>query len=201
MGTDRINLVSQSAVFVLNETISVLRKISPEKLKSLKQYEGKTLEINIENQDLFIQTVFTAEGPFFFGIRKEIPNTIIKASWKGILKRLFAKRDTTQQLEIEGDIFFAEQIIFSLKTLLPEFEDIASQLMSDSSAVSLSEKINFLVQIIASVKETILLGSQQTLAKGFTSNKDFGEAIDQITEIRNKVDVLQARIKELEITA
>ena len=108
---------------MLNETVSVLHKLNPEKLASLKQYEGKTLEIDIENQDLLIQTVFTAEGPFFFGIRKEIPDTIIKASWKGILKRLFAKRDTTQQLRIEGDIFFAEQIIFSLKTLLPEFED------------------------------------------------------------------------------
>ena len=186
---------------MLNETTSFLHKIAPEKLDSLKQYQGKTLEIDIEDQDLLIQTVFTADGPFFFGNKKENPNTVIKTSWKGISKALLAKRDKAQHVQIEGDVFFAEQIILSAKSLIPEFEDISGQLMSESSAVSLSEKINFLVRIMASVKETILLGSQQTLAKGFTSNKDFGEAIDRITEIRNKVDVLQARIIELEISA
>ena len=34
----------------------------------------------------------------------------------------------------------------------------------------------------------------------FTSNKDFGEATDRIAKIRNKVDLLQARVKELELT-
>ena len=51
MVSDRANLVSQSASFMLNETISVLHKLNPEKLDSLKQYEGKTLEIDIENQE------------------------------------------------------------------------------------------------------------------------------------------------------
>ena len=198
MISDRANLVSQSASFVLNETISILHKISPEKLDSLKQYEGKTLEIDIENQDLLIQTVFTAEGPLFFGSKKGNPNTIIKTSWEGISKSFFARKDAAQNLQIEGDVFFAEQIILSAKSLIPEFEDIAGQLMSESSAVSLSEKINFLIQILTSIKETAFLGSQQTLAKGFTSNQDFGNAIDRITKIRNKVDLLQARVKELE---
>ena len=201
MVSDRANLVSQSASLILNETISVLNKISPEKLDSLKQYEGKTLEIDIENQDLLLQTVFTAEGPLFFGSKKENPNTIIKTSWKGISKTLFAKRDTAQHLQIEGDVFFAEQILLTAKSLLPEFEEIAGQLMSESSAVSLSEKINFLGQILTSIKETAFLGSQQTIAKAFTSNKDFGNAIDRITKIRNRVDLLQARIKELELPA
>tara|TARA_A100001011_G_scaffold334087_1_gene362229 strand:- start:741 stop:1304 length:564 start_codon:yes stop_codon:yes gene_type:complete len=186
---------------VLNETISVLKKIRLEKLDSLKKYEGKTLEIDIENQDLLIQTVFTAEGPLFFGSKKENPNTIIKTSWKGLSKNLFAKNYTAKHLQIEGDVFFAEQIILTAKSLLPEFEEIAGLLMSESSAVSLSEKINFLAKILTSIKETAFLGSQQTIAKAFTSNKDFGIAIDRITKIRNKVDLLQARIKELELLA
>ncbi len=194
-------MVSQSASLVLNETISVLKKIRLEKLDSLKKYEGKTLEIDIENQDLLIQTVFTAEGPLFFGSKKENPNTIIKTSWKGLSKNLFAKNYTAKHLQIEGDVFFAEQIILTAKSLLPEFEEIAGLLMSESSAVSLSEKINFLAKILTSIKETAFLGSQQTIAKAFTSNKDFGIAIDRITKIRNKVDLLQARIKELELLA
>ena len=199
MVSDSANLVSQSATFMLNETVSVLRKLNPEKLDSLKQYEGKTLEIDIENQDLLIQTVFTADGPLFFGNKQDNPNTIIRTTWKGISKDLLAKSGTPKHLEIEGDIFFAEQIISSIKSLLPEFEDIAGKLMSESSAISLSERINFLVQILTSIQETAFLGVQQTLARGFTSNKDFGEAIDQIAKIRNKVDLLQARIKELEL--
>ena len=184
---------------MLNETISVLHKLNPGKLDSLKQYEGKILEIDIENQDLLIQAVFTAEGPLFFGNKQDNPNTIIRTTWKGISKDLLAKSDTAKHLEIEGDIFFAEQIISSIKSLLPEFEDIAGKLMSESSAISLSEKINFLVQILTSIQEAAFLGGQQTLAKGFTSNKDFREAIDRIAKIRNKVDLLQARIKELEL--
>ena len=77
MVSDSANLVSQSATFMLNETVSVLQKLNPEKLDSLKQYEGKTLEIDIENQDLLIQAVFTADGPLFFGNKQENPNTII----------------------------------------------------------------------------------------------------------------------------
>ena len=199
MVNDRTNLVSQSASFMLNETISVLLKFSPEKLDSLKQYEGKTLEIDIENQDLLIQAVFTAEGPLFFGNKQDNPNTIIRTTWKGISKDLLTKSDTAKHLEIEGDVFFAEQMISSVKSLLPELEDIAGKLMSESSAISLSEKINFLVQILTSIQETAFLGVQQSLAKGFTSNKDFGEATDRIAAIRNKVDLLQARIKELEL--
>ena len=199
MVSDRANLVSQSASFMLNETVSVLQKLNPEKLDSLKQYEGKTLEIDIENQDLLIQTVFTAGGPLFFGNKQGNPNTIIRTTWKGISKDLLAKSDTAKHLEIEGDVFFAEQIISSIKSLLPEFEDIAGKLMSESSAISLSERINFLVQILTSIQETAFLGVQQSLAKGFTSNKDFGEATDRIAKIRNKVDLLQARIKELEL--
>ena len=187
MVSDSANLVSQSASFMLNETVSVLQKLNPEKLDSLKQYEGKTLEIDIENQDLLIQAVFTADGPLFFGNKQ------------GISKGLLAKSDTPKHLEIEGDIFFAEQIISSIKSLLPEFEDIAGKLMSESSAISLSERINFLAQILTSIQETAFLGVQQSLAKGFTSNKDFGEATDRIAKIRNKVDLLQARIKELEL--
>ena len=99
----------------------------------------------------------------------------------------------------EGDVFFAEQIISSIKSLLPEFEDIAGKLMSESSAISLSERINFLVQILTSIQETAFLGVKQTLAEGFTSNEDFREAIHRIAKIRNKVDLLQARIKELEL--
>lgn len=200
MVSDSANLVSQSATFMLNETVSVLQRLNPEKLDSLKQYEGKTLEIDIENQDLLIQTVFTADGPLFFGNKQDNPNTIIRTTWKGISKDLLAKSGTPKHLEIEGDIFFAEQIISSIKSLLPEFEDIAGKLMSESSAISLSERINFLVQILTSIQETAFLGVQQTLARGFTSNKDFGEAIDQIAKIRNKVDLLQARVKELELT-
>ena len=192
-------MVSQSATFMLNETVSVLQKLNPEKLDSLKQYEGKTLEIDIENQDLLIQAVFTADGPLFFGNKQDNPNTIIRATWKGISKDLLAKSDTAKHLEIEGDVFFAEQMISSVKSLLPEFEDIAGKLMSESSAISLSERINFLVQILTSIQETAFLGVQQSLAKGFTSNKDFGEATDRIATIRNKVDLLQARIKELEL--
>ena len=199
MVSDRANLVSQSATFMLNETVSVLQKLNPEKLDSLKQYEGKTLEIDIENQDLLIQAVFTADGPLFFGNKQDNPNTIIRTTWKGISKDLLAKSDTAKHLEIEGDVFFAEQIISSIKSLLPEFEDIAGKLMSESSAISLSERINFLVQILTSIQETAFLGVQQSLAKGFTSNKDFGEATDRIATIRNKVDLLQARIKELEL--
>ena len=199
MVSDSANLVSQSATFMLNETVSVLRKLNPEKLDSLKKYEGKTLEIDIENQDLLIQTVFTADGPLFFGNKQDNPNTIIRTTWKGISKGLLAKSDTPKHLEIEGDIFFAEQIISSIKSLLPEFEDIAGKLMSESSAISLSERVNFLAQILTSIKETAFLGVQQSLAKGFTSNKDFGEATDRIAKIRNKVDLLQARIKELEL--
>ena len=71
--------------------------------------------------------------------------------------------------------------------------------MSESSAISLSERINFLAHILTSMQETAFLGVQQSLAKGFTSNKDFGEATDRIAKIRNKVDLLQARIKELEL--
>ncbi len=200
MVSDSANLVSQSATFMLNETVSVLQKLNPEKLDSLKQYEGKTLEIDIENQDLLIQTVFTADGPLFFGNKQDNPNTIIRTTWKGISKDLLAKSGTPKHLEIEGDIFFAEQIISSIKSLLPEVEDIAGKLMSESSAISLSERINFLVQILTSIQETTFLGVHQTLARGFTSNKDFGEAIDQIAKIRNKVDLLQARVKELELT-
>ena len=199
MVSDSANLVSQSATFMLNETVSVLRKLNPEKLDSLKQYEGKILEIDIENQDLLIQTVFTADGPLFFGNKQDNPNTIIRTTWKGISKGLLAKSDSPKHLEIEGDIFFAEQIISSIKSLLPEFEDIAGKLMSESSAISLSERVNFLAQILTSIKETAFLGVQQSLAKGFTSNKDFGEATDRIAKIRNKVDLLQARIKELEL--
>ena len=199
MVSDSANLVSQSATFMLNETVSVLRKLNPEKLDSLKQYEGKTLEIDIENQDLLIQTVFTADGPLFFGNKQDNPNTIIRTTWKGISKDLLVKSDTAKHLEIEGDVFFAEQIISSIKSLLPEFEDIAGKLMSKSSAISLSERINFLAQILTSIQETAFLGVQQSLAKGFTSNKDFGEATDRIAKIRNKVDLLQARIKELEL--
>ena len=199
MVSDSANLVSQSATFMLNETVSVLQKLNPEKLDSLKQYEGKTLEIDIENQDLLIQTVFTADGPLFFGNKQDNPNTIIRTTWKGISKDLLAKSGTPKHLEIEGDIFFAEQIISSIKSLLPEVEDIAGKLMSESSAISLSERINFLVQILTSIQETAFLGVQQTLAKGFISNKDFGEATDRIAKIRNKVDLLQARIKELEL--
>ena len=199
MVSDSANLVSQSATFMLNETVSVLRKLNPEKLDSLKQYEGKTLEIDIENQDLLIQTVFTADGPLFFGNKQDNPNTIIRTTWKGISKDLLAKSDRPKHLEIEGDIFFAEQIISSIKSLLPEFEDIAGKLMSESSAISLSERINFLAHILTSIQETAFLGVQQSLAKGFTSNKDFGEATDRIAKIRNKVDLLQARIKELEL--
>ena len=199
MVSDSANLVSQSATFMLNETISVLQKLNPEKLDSLKQYEGKTLEIDIENQDLLIQTVFTADGPLFFGNKQDNPNTIIRTTWKGISKDLLAKSDTAKHLEIEGDVFFAEQMISSVKSLLPELEDIASKLMSESSAISLSERINFLAQILLSIQETAFLGVQQSLAKGFTSNKDFGEATDRIAKIRNKVDLLQARIKELEL--
>lgn len=199
MVSDSANLVSQSASFMLNETVSVLQKLNPEKLDSLKQYEGKTLEIDIENQDLLIQAVFTADGPLFFGNKQDNPNTIIRTTWKGISKDLLAKSDTAKHLEIEGDVFFAEQIISSIKSLLPEFEDIAGKLMSESSAISLSERINFLVQILTSIQETAFLGVQQSLAKGFTSNKDFGEATDRIAKIRNKVDLLQARIKELEL--
>ena len=192
-------MVSQSATFMLNETVSVLQKLNPEKLDSLKQYEGKTLEIDIENQDLLIQAVFTADGPLFFGNKQDNPNTIIRTTWKGISKGLLAKSDAPKHLEIEGDVFFAEQLISSIKSLLPEFEDIASKLMSESSAISLSERINFLAQILTSIQETAFLGVQQSLAKGFTSNKDFGEATDRIAKIRNKVDLLQARIKELEL--
>ncbi len=199
MVSDSANLVSQSATFMLNETISVLQKLNPEKLDSLKQYEGKTLEIDIENQDLLIQAVFTADGPLFFGNKQDNPNTIIRTTWKGISKDLLAKSDTAKHLEIEGDVFFAEQMISSVKSLLPELEDIASKLMSESSAISLSERINFLAQILLSIQETAFLGVQQSLAKGFTSNKDFGEATDRIAKIRNKVDLLQARIKELEL--
>ncbi len=199
MVSDSANLVSQSATFMLNETVSVLQKLNPEKLDSLKQYEGKTLEIDIENQDLLIQTVFTADGPLFFGNKQDNPNTIIRTTWKGISKDLLAKSDTAKHLEIEGDVFFAEQMISSVKSLLPELEDIASKLMSESSAISLSERINFLAQILLSIQETAFLGVQQSLAKGFTSNKDFGEATDRIAKIRNKVDLLQARIKELEL--
>ena len=199
MVSDSANLVSQSATFMLNETVSVLRKLNPEKLDSLKQYEGKTLEIDIENQDLLIQAVFTADGPLFFGNKQDNPNTIIRTTWKGISKDLLAKSDTAKHLEIEGDVFFAEQMISSVKSLLPELEDIASKLMSESSAISLSERINFLAQILLSIQETAFLGVQQSLAKGFTSNKDFGEATDRIAKIRNKVDLLQARIKELEL--
>ena len=199
MVSDSANLVSQSASFMLNETISVLHKLNPEKLDSLKQYEGKTLEIDIENQDLLIQAVFTADGPLFFGNKQDNPNTIIRTTWKGISKDLLAKSDTAKHLEIEGDVFFAEQVISSIKSLLPELEDIASKLMSESSAISLSERINFLAQILLSIQETAFLGVQQSLAKGFTSNKDFGEATDRIAKIRNKVDLLQARIKELEL--
>jgi len=197
--SDSANLVSQSATFMLNETVSVLRKLNPEKLDSLKQYEGKTLEIDIENQDLLIQTVFTADGPLFFGNKQDNPNTIIRTTWKGISKGLLAKSDTSKHLEIEGDVFFAEQMISSVKSLLPELEDIAGKLMSESSAISLSERINFLAQILTSIQETAFLGVQQSLAKGFTSNKDFGEATGRIAKIRNKVDLLQARIKELEL--
>ena len=199
MVSDSANLVSQSATFMLNETVSVLQKLNPEKLDSLKQYEGKTLEIDIENQDLLIQTVFTADGPLFFGNKQDNPNTIIRTTWKGISKDLLAKSDTAKNLEIEGDVFFAEQMISSVKSLLPELEDIAGKLMSESSAISLSERINFLAQILTSIQETAFLGVQQSLAKGFTSNKDFGEATDRIAKIRNKVDLLQARIKELEL--
>ena len=199
MVSDSANLVSQSATFMLNETVSVLQKLNPEKLDSLKQYEGKTLEIDIENQDLLIQTVFTADGPLFFGNKQDNPNTIIRTTWKGISKDLLAKSDTAKHLEIEGDVFFAEQMISSVKSLLPEFEDIAGKLMSESSAISLSERINFLAHILTSIQETAFLGVQQSLAKGFTSNKDFGEATDRIAKIRNKVDLLQARIKELEL--
>ena len=199
MVSDSANLVSQSATFMLNETVSVLRKLNPEKLDSLKQYEGKTLEIDIENQDLLIQAVFTADGPLFFGSKQDKPNTIIRTTWKGISKDLLAKSDTAKHLEIEGDVFFAEQIISSIKSLLPEFEDIAGKLISESSAISLSERINFLAQILTSIQEPAFLGVQQSLAKGFTSNKDFGEATDQLAKIRNKVDLLQARIKELEL--
>ncbi len=199
MVSDSANLVSQSATFMLNETVSVLRKLNPEKLDSLKQYEGKTLEIDIENQDLLIQTVFTADGPLFFGNKQDNPNTIIRTTWKGISKGLLTKSDSPRHLEIEGDIFFAEQIISSIKSLLPEFKDIAGKLMSESSASSLSERINFLAHILTSIQETAFLGVQQSLAKGFTSNKDFGEATDRIAKIRNKVDLLQARIKELEL--
>ena len=199
MVSDSANLVSQSAAFMLNETVSVLRKLNPEKLDSLKQYEGKTLEIDIENQDLLIQTVFTADGPLFFGNKQDNPNTIIRTTWKGISKDLLAKSDTAKHLEIEGDVFFAEQMISSVKSLLPELEDIAGKLMSESSAISLSERINFLVQVLTSIQETAFLGAQQSLASGFTSNKDFGEATDRIAKIRNKVDLLQARIKELEL--
>ena len=199
MVSDRANLVSQSASFMLNETVSVLQKLNPEKLDSLKQYEGKTLEIDIENQDLLIQAVFTADGPLFFGNKQDNPNTIIRTTWKGISKDLLVKSDTAKHLEIEGDVFFAEQIISSIKSLLPEFEDIAGKLMSESSTISLSERINFLAQILTSIQETAFLGVQQSLAKGFTSNKDFGEATDRIAKIRNKVDLLQARIKELEL--
>ena len=199
MVSDSANLVSQSATFMLNETVSVLQKLNPEKLDSLKQYEGKTLEIDIENQDLLIQTVFTADGPLFFGNKQDNPNTIIRTTWKGISKDLLAKSDTAKHLEIEGDVFFAEQMISSVKSLLPELEDIASKLMSESSAISLSERINFLAQILLSIQETAFLGVQQSLAKGFTSNKDFGNATDRIAAIRNKVDLLQAGIKELEL--
>ena len=201
MVSDQANLVSQSVSFMLNETISVVQKFSPETLDSLKQYQGKTLEIDIENQDLLIQAVFTAEGPLFFGNKQENPNTIIKATWKGISKDLFAKKHKAQNLQLEGDVFFAEQIILSIKSLLPEFEDIAGQLMSEASAISLSEKITFLIQVLTSIKETAFLGSQQTFAKGFTSNTDFEEAIGRIAQIRNKIDLLQARIKELELPA
>ena len=199
MVSDSANLVSQSATFMLNETVSVLQKLNPEKLDSLKQYEGKTLEIDIENQDLLIQTVFTADGPLFFGNKQDNPTTIIRTTWKGISKGLLAKSGSPKHLEIEGDIFFAEQIISSIKSLLPEFEDIAGKLMSESSAISLSERINFLAHILTSIQETAFLGVQQSLATGFTSNKDFGEATDRIAKIRNKVDLLQARIKELEL--
>ena len=152
MVSDSANLVSQSATFMLNETVSVLRKLNPEKLDSLKQYEGKTLEIDIENQDLLIQAVFTADGPLFFGNKQDNPNTIIRATWKGISKDLLAKGDTAKHLEIEGDVFFAEQMISSVKSLLPELEDIAGNLMSESSAITLSQRINFLVQITNSIQ-------------------------------------------------
>ena len=181
----------------LNEVIVALHKLNHDRFKPLEDYDGKILEIHIIDPEVSIQLVFRPDRPVFISDKQEAPNTILRTQWKHIPRLLFQSQDSSRYL-IEGDSYFLEELINSVKSMRPELHNLITPFTGEKPFISISERLNFLASIFSSIEETSVQATQETLSEYFASTKTFEQSVIQLNQLRNKVDRLNAAIRQLE---
>ena len=181
----------------LNEVIFTLHKLNHDKFKQFEDYDGKILEIHIIDPDISIQLVFRSDRPAFISDKQEAPNTILRTQWKHIPRLLFQSQDGSGYF-IEGDSYFLEELINSVKSMRPELHNLITPFIGEKSFISISERLNFMASIFSSIEETSVQATQKKLSEYFAGTKTFEQSVIQLNQLKSKVDRLNAVIGQLE---
>ncbi len=194
------NLPNYSSVIIsnfFNEIIFAIHKLNPGIFEKFRHYEGKILEFRLSKPDISIQLFFRSDRPEFISDRRETPNTILRTQWENI-PRLLVENQENVGYFIEGDSYFLEELVNTMKSMRHEIFESLIPFASEKSAIHLFEKINFLISIVNSIEETTVQATQETLSEYFTDKEKFNQSLIQLDHLKNRVERLDATIKHLQ---
>ncbi len=195
-------MILSSTLYALEKVINHGLSMDPTTVEQLQKLKGKIVKLEIQKVNLNLFII-----PDQQGIRLEHrttlePDTIIAGTPDNLLRLACAKGDThavfQHQLSISGDLELAQSLRDILKNLDIDWERQISRVVGDTAAYQLMRFGKRFKQECQTLKDKLRSESKTFLemeSELLPCREEFEKFSDQVSELRNTTDRIEARIK------
>jgi ubiquinone biosynthesis protein UbiJ len=188
----------------LTKTINSTLNLDTESKQRIAKLNGKTIMIELLPLHLEFQCHFNENGVNLATDETMIANTTIRGTPLQMLGVMIAKENRqkffAEDISIEGDAEFAQQVIDLFDHLQIDWEDYLSQLTGDVPAYHAARLFRKFNSFLSQSKKSFRQDMTEYLheeAKWLPSREALADFFTEIDIMRMDVDRIEARIKNL----
>lgn len=177
-------------------------RYDPDTHVALKTIEGKSLRVDITDMGVAIHLSIT-EGRFNFREPTEgdVVATEISGASFDLLKLMSGKRFQSGHIRIQGDPHLAQDLQKIFQDLNPDWEEALSQWIGDTPAYEFGRVARRFKSFGKNIAERLPNHATEVLQEEyqlFPTRKSVGRWMNEVSELRQAVDRLEARLKNLQ---
>jgi ubiquinone biosynthesis protein UbiJ len=189
-------ILSQGVEAIINQLLA----LNPVSQSLLENHQGKVLLLEISDIDQHFYLRFTSEKILLLSVYCDQPNAIIRGTSFSFLKQL-KLTGFAQELSIQGDVEFAQDIQHLIKNFNFHSEDYLSFLAGDVMTHNLTQ----IRQKIKNSSETIKKRSLEDMIEYIQEEQHFvptkeevEDFYEDVAQLGHSIDVLEARWNRLQ---
>lgn len=188
----------------LETAINAFLKLDPETLTRLEKLSGKIIKVDISDWNFCFYIEPSAQGMHLYTQISAQPDTIIRGKLGSLLRVGKAQGENKalfdNAIEISGDMDTGSAIREIMQKIDIDWEEHLSRITGDEVAHTIGEQTRKTIQAGKDAADSVKFNIKEFIfaeAKFFPTKVEVEQFYQDISQLRDDVDRLEARIKRL----